>query len=621
MIGVRTPEQTTVHLAKQAEDRAHSDSLIDLSEELVFTTALSSRIAKSWEAARSNKTHVEHNMLECLRERKGEYGPEELREIRDAGGSDIYVKLATSKIRAGIAHVKSILLPDGDRAHGIEPTKNPTLPAYIEDMIVQRIVQNPNMQDAQGNPIAPAKQVELLQTMARREMKSFAKSRARNMDRKITDQLQEGGYVEAMNHFIDDFCTLPAAFMKGPYFANMPRLKYQMTPQGMIPVQTVETVMRFRTIDPFDAYPAPGVDSCQKGDFIERLRMSKGELYAMRDMPGYNRQAVLDVMQDHRAMKLDNWLWTDTTRAHIANHTHSWQDSTTDLDGLHWYGRAQGFELIEWGMPPHMIDDPLMEYECDAIKIGRHVVRAALNTNALYRRPIHHSCYEKIPGSVFGNSPSMLMRSTQRMVNATARALQNNLAHASGFQCEVDYTRISSETDPFDLHPFKVWQARESEFAGDRPAVRFFQPESNAPELINVIDYFKLMADSDTGIPEFLHGGSGGGQGADATAKGRAMLLDQSAILLLSSIMNADRDVCIPMIKMMYDYNMINDPDEEIKGDAQVVAKGINARLQQDAARQSHMALLEVTGADPQDRALVGLEGRAKLLKISFGHL
>ena len=137
MIGVRTPEQTTVHLEKQADDRAHSDALIDLSEELVFTTALSSRIAKSWEAARSNKTHVEHNMLECLRERKGEYGPEELRQIRDAGGSDIYVKLATSKIRAGIAHVKSILLPDGDRAHGIEPTKNPTLPGYIEDMIVQ----------------------------------------------------------------------------------------------------------------------------------------------------------------------------------------------------------------------------------------------------------------------------------------------------------------------------------------------------------------------------------------------------------------------------------------------------------------------------------------------------
>ena len=615
MLGVRTPEQTTVHLQKTAEDKRSTSTIIDLSEETVFTTALSSRINKSWEAARSNKMKVEHNMLECLRERKGEYGPEELRDIREAGGSDIYVKLATSKIRAGIAHIKSILLPEGDRAHGIEPTKNPTLPEYINDMIVERILQNPNMQDAQGNPIPPDQQAELLQTMARRELKAFAKTRARAMDRKITDQLQEGGYIEAMNHFIDDFCTQPAAFMKGPYFANVPKLTYELRREGMVPVQSVEMVMRFRTIDPFDAYPAPGVDSCQKGDFIERIRMSKTELYAMRDMPGYNRAAVIEVMQDLRNHKLDKWLWTDVTRAHIADHLHSWQESTTELDGLHWYGRAQGFELIEWGMDAKLIDDPLREYECDAIKIGRHVVKAALNTDPLYRRPIHHSCYEKIPGSVFGNSPSMLMRSTQKMVNATARALQNNLAHASGFQAEVDYTRLSSETDAFDLHPFKVWQARESEFAGDRPAVRFFQPESNAPELISVIDYFKLMADSDTGIPEFLHGGSGGGQGADATAKGRAMLLDQSAKLLLSSVMNADRDVCVPTIRMMYDYNMLHDPDESIKGDAQVVAKGINARLQADAARQSHMALLEVTGSDPQDRQIVGLEGRAKLLK------
>jgi len=614
MLGIKTPQQTTEHLARVAEQRTHS-SIVDLTQEQVFVTQLASRIRKSWESARSNKTQVEHNMLECLRERKGEYGPAEAKLIREAGGSDIYIKLATSKIRAGIAHIKSILLPEGDRAHGIEPTKNPSLPEWMNDKILDRILQNPNMVDAQGQPVDPLDQVDLLQTLARREMKSIARTRARNMDRKITDQLQEGGWVDALSQFIDDFCTLPAAFLKGPYFTNEARLWYETTPTTMQPVQSVETVMKFRCINPFDAYPAAGSDSVHKGDFIERIRMSKGELYNMRMMPGYSERAITDVMSDHRSMKLENWLWTDVTRSHIAEHNQHWHQSTTDLDGLHWYGKAQGFELIEWGMSPELIGDPLEEYECDAILIGNHVVRAALNTDPLYRRPIHSSCYEKIPGSVFGNSPSMLMRSTQRMVNATARALQNNLAHASGFQVEVDYTRVSAETNVFDLHPFKVWQARESEFAGDRPAVRFFQPESNAPELINVIDYFKVMADNDTGIPEFLHGGTGANTGADATAKGRAMLLDQSAKLLLSSIMNVDRDVCMPKIRMMYDYNMLHDPDDDIKGDAQVVPKGINARLQQDAARQSHMALMEVTGADPEDRKLIGLEGRAKLLK------
>ena len=614
MLGIRTPQQTTTHLGKVAEARTKTN-LVDLTEEEVFISQLSSRIRKSWERAKTNKTKVEHNMLECLRERKGEYGPQELREIQAAGGSDIYIKLATSKIRAGIAHIKSILLPDGDRAYGIDPTKNPTLPEWINDAILERILQNPNMVDAQGQPIDPMDQIDLLQTLARREMNSIARTRARNMDRKIQDQLEEGQWTDAMSQFIDDFCTYPAAFMKGPFFAQEPRLKYENTQQGFKVKQTMEVVMKYRTINPFDAYPAAGVDSVHKGDFIERIRMQRNDLYSMLGQPGYNDQAIKDVLSDYRAQKLEHWLWTDVTRSHIADHVQHWHQSTTDLDGLHWYGKAQGIELIEWGMNPKLIDNPLMEYECDAILIGNHVVRAALNTDPLYRRPIHSSCYEKIPGSVFGNSPSMLMRSTSRMVNATGRALQNNLAHASGFQAEVDYTRVSGETDVFDLHPFKVWQTKESEYAGDRPAVRFFQPDSNAPELINVIDYFKVMADNDTGIPEFLHGGTGANTGADATAKGRAMLLDQSAKLLYSSIMNIDRDVCKPKIKMMYDYNMIHDPDEEIKGDCQVVPKGINARLQMDAARQSHMALLEVTGADPEDRQLIGLEGRAKLLK------
>lgn len=615
MLGIRTPEQTTQHLAALADENRPSSTMVDLTEEDAFTTALAGRIQKSWTRAKTNKTQVEHNMLECLRERKGEYGPDDKAIIKEAGGSDIYIKLATSKVRAGIAHVKSILLPQGNRAHGVEPTKNPSLPAWLNDMILDRILQNPNMVDGEGNPIDPLDQLDMMQTLARRENSAMAKQRARNMDRKITDQLQEGGWEDAMAAFVDDFMTYPAAFLKGPYLSNEPRLKYESTRQGMRPVQTIETIMRFRTINPFDAYPAPGSDSVHKGDFIERLRMSKNELYRMRKMPGYNESAIQDVMRDHRNDRLNNWLWTDTARAHIADHNSTWMNSTTDLDGLHWYGKAQGYELIEWGMSPSLIPDVLDEYEVDAILVGRHVVRVALNMDPLYRRPVHSTCYEKIPGSVFGNSPSMLMRSTQRMVNATARSLQNNLAHSSGFQAVIDYTRVSSETDIFDLHPFKVWMARESDLSGDRKAVDFFQPESNASELISVIDYFKVMADNDTGIPEFLHGGTGANTGADATAKGRAMLLDQSAKLLLSSIMNVDRDVCMKVIRMIYDYNMLNDPDEDIKGDCQIVPKGINARLQQDAARQSHMALLEVTGADPEDRAIIGLDGRAKLLK------
>lgn len=615
MLGIRTPEETTKHLAAVADEKARTAvDVEDLVEEQRFVSQLAAHIRRSWQAARSDKTRVEHNMLECLRERKGEYGPEELQFIREAGGSDIYVPLAMAKIRAGIAHTKAILLPAGAKAYGIEPTRNPSLPMFMQDMIAERIVSNPNMVDDEGQPVDAMAQVDLLMDMARQELTDMSKRAARGMERKITDQLQEGGWYRAMSDFIDDLFTYPAAFMKGPFFAMEPVLKWERTRGGMKPVQTYEKRVKFRTINPFDAYPAPGVDSVHKGDFIERVRLSRGELYRMREMPGYNARAIDEVLMDQSTGRLENWLWTDSARQSIAEHQYFWYKSTTELDGLHWFGRAQGTALIEWGMPPLMVPDPLDEYEVDAILIGGHVVRASLNPDPLYRRMVHATAFEKVPGSVFGKCPSMLMRNTQRMVNAAARAMQNNLAHASGFQVEVDYSRVSAETDIHDLYPFKVWQARESEFSGDRPAVRFFQPQSNTQELIGVIDYFKQMADNDTGIPEFLHGGPGASEGATGTYRGQSMLLDQSAKLLRSSIGNVDEDIAMPILTMLYDHNMLYDEDESIKGDSQVVAKGANAMLQRENSRQATMALLEVTNNET-DMQIIGLEGRAHLVQ------
>jgi len=614
VLGIKTPQQATDHLDTLEDQR---NPAIDLSDQMTFVHGINARVHTAWQAARSNKTKVESNMLECLRERKGEYAPADLARIREAGGSEIYIKLPTSKIRAGIAHIKSILLPAGEHAHGIAPTKNPNLPKWMEDMIMDRISANPNMVDDDGQPVDPVDQAEMLEKMAVQALTKRAKLAARGMDRHINDQLDEGGWREALSDFIDDFCTYPAAFMKGPIKMSKARISHELSSDGQYrPTTITEVIDTFSTINPFDAYPAPGVDSVHKGDFIERLRLSRGDLYAMKGLgDGYNDDNIDAAIADYGLKKLDNWLWTDSVRQGIADHQYFWHKSTTEIDGLHWYGRATGIELLEQGVDPDLVPDALAEYDVDAIIVGPHVIKVSLNTDKLYRRPINSSCYEKIPGSVFGNSPSMLMRSTTQMVNGTARSLQNNLAHASGFQVEIDYTRLSAETDPFDIHPFKVWQARESDQSGDRPGVRFFQPSSNADELLAVMDKFKAMADSDTGIPEFLHGGQGGGEGADATARGRAMLMDQSAKLLRSSINNIDEDVVTRILEMMYDDNMLNpDVDPAIKGDSQIVAKGANAMLQREGARQQHMALLELTNNET-DMQLIGLEGRGSIMR------
>ena len=615
LLGIKTPAQTTQMLQERSSQR--SESMDILTEESPSLSMLAGRIDRSWQQSRSNKTLVEVSMLDCLRDRKGEYSPEDQALINQAGGSDIFIRSTTGKIRAGIAHIKSILMPSSEKAYGITHTERPKLPKFMQDAIIDRIRSNPDFVDDQGQPMSPVDQATMLERKAKELLLMQAKQAARSHQELLFDQLQEGGWHEALSDLIDDICTYPVAFMKGPFFAQKPSLSWERTEHGWLPKSGVNTVMCFRSINPFDAYWSAGSDSVQKGDFIERLRLTRTEIYNLIGVDGYNEEAIRNVLSDHGRNGLYNWLWTDTSRLQIADHLHFWQKSTTDLDGLHWYGRAQGIELLEWGINPNDIDDPLMEYDIDAIKIGRHVIRAVLNPDPMYRRPIHSACYEDVPGNVAGNSPSMLMRSSARMINATGRALQNNLAHASGFQVDIDYTRLHEETDPFDIHPFKLWQTRESEMSGDRPAVRFFQPKSNARELMEVIQFFKQISDEDTGIPRHFQGSEGNGQGADATAKGRAMLADQSTKLLRSAIMNIDMGIIIPKLKMMYDHNMLTSDDQSIKGDCQVIARGANAMLMRDSSRQSHMAMMELTNNDV-DRQIMGLAGRAKLLKAVF---
>jgi hypothetical protein len=92
------------------------------------------------------------------------------------------------------------------------------------------------------------------------------------------------------------------------------------------------------------------------------------------------------------------------------------------------------------------------------------------------------------------------------------------------------------------------------------------------------------------------------------------MLKEDAARLLRSSMNNVDEDIVTPVLQFVYDHNMLYDPDDSIKGDTQIVAKGMNAALQREGARQQHMAVLDLLG-NPEDRALLGEDRRYAIIR------
>ena len=565
----------------------------------VSHSELERHIRGAWEKNRNAKLRIEEGLLEDLRAKNGEYHPAKLREIREQGGSELYMMITATKQRAAASWIKDILLPEDDKAWGIGPTPNPELPEWAEQASIQRV------QQFGGDASDLAEIREILKT----EIDFQAELSAENMERLMEDQLAEAKWGDVISELIDDFTTFSACIMKGPMLKKRKRLKWSQGFGSFSPKITDELVLEYARVSPFDIYPSPESEGINDGDLIEHIRFRRGELYNMLGVPGYRDDEIRGVLTEYEAGKRI-WLWNDSERNENENKHHWWRHQRNGLiDGLHYWGSIQGKHLKQWGIS---VEDELAEYQIDAILIGRYIIRCTINNDPLARRPYQKACYDPIPGGFWGNSIRYLMADIQELCNATARALVNNMAMASGPQVEVNYERLSPLENELEMYPWKIWQTRGSEVGGS-PVMQFFQPESNAQELMAVYENFERKADDTTMIPRYTYGNENVG-GAGQTASGLSMLLSSAAKGIKSAIGSFDRGITQPALEHQYFYNMMTSNDPGVKGDSQVVARGAKELLLRDLAAARRNEFLAMT-ANPIDMSIIGKEGRADMLR------
>lgn len=564
----------------------------------VVESQLTSHIRKHWEINRNAKIRIEQDLLEDLRARRGEYHPSKLTQIRNQGGSEIYMMITATKQRAAASWIKDIALPEDDKSWGIDPTPIPELPEWAEQAAQKRVAE---MGGGIDDYMALAQVLGL-------ELSNQAQISSDNMERKISDQLVESGWGETINALIDDFTTFSACILKGPQLKKRKTLKWKSGFGTMTPQVSEQLRPEFTRVSPFDCYPSPEASSPNEGHFIEHIRFERGELYNMLGVPGYKDEQIREVLENY-STGLKEWLWQDTERNENERHHHWWRGETGLIDGLHYWGSVQGKKLSEWGIK---VPDLLAEYQIDAILIGRFIIRCEINNDPLARRPYHKACYDPIPGAFWGNSIRYLMNDIQEFCNATARALVNNMAMASGPMVEINYERLSPLENELEIYPWKIWQTRGSEVGGGA-AVQFFQPESNASELMSVYEQFEKRADDATSIPRYSHGNEKVG-GAGTTASGLSMLMNSAAKGIKAAIGNLDFGVTRPAIEQMYYYNMMTTKDPSILGDSKVIARGANALLLKDMAQQRRNEFLSLT-ANEFDMSIIGKDGRADILR------
>ena len=383
----------------------------------------------------------------------------------------------------------------------------------------------------------------------------------------------------------------------------------------MIEVETIKP--QFARVSPYDLYPSPDSADIDDGAFlIERERYTRSRLNELRGVPGYKDEAIEQALLEHGVGGLRDWLATDAERARIEDRSHDWMTNEGEtIEGLQYWGSAQGLMLLQWGMRPEDIDDPLAEYEIDAILIGQHVIRCVINRNPMGKRPYQKASFQLVPGSFWGIGIPELMSDVQDMCCAVARAQQNNMAFASGPQIEVAIDRLMPEENPDEIYPMKRWRTKtdKSQTGSPQPAIRFFQPDSRAGELMQVYSQWEQRADDATNIPRYAYGNEKVG-GAGNTASGLSMLLESANKGIKDAIRHIDRGVTSRVISALWLFNMRYSDDMSIKGDCKVVPRGASAMLLREQTQQARQQFLAAT-SNPEDMQIIGVEGRARLLR------
>lgn len=564
------------------------------------------------------KRPIEEQMLEAMLARRGQYTAAKLATIREQRQPEIYMMVASSKMRQIEALMRDVLIGAGtDKPWTLRPTPMPELPPSVVQMAVQQLTMEIEQSVAMGVP--PTMQLAQQRLREMREelmpiLHEEAAKRCAAMEMKMEDQLVEGGFMEAMDDLITDLATFKTAFLEGPVIRRVPSLKW-----GDNDELVVETTLRlhWERRPAFDVYPAPWAKDLNRDPLALRYRLTRADLNELIGVDGYSEASIRKALElfDDRGFR--DWLSIDSQVADAEGKNSSDISATGQIDAIRYFGSASGRMLHQWGIDKAQAPDLDKEYQIEAWMVGHLVIKAVLNADPLARRPIYGVSFQKVPGSVWGNSPYDLMRDCQDMCNAAARSLAANLGISSGPQVAILSNRLPSGEDVTEMFPWKIWQFDSDPMGSTAAPIQFFQPQSNAQELMTVYERFSVLADEYTGIPRYMAGFETAGAGR--TASGMSMMIGNASKVIKQVLGGVDMLLTQALERLHY-YNMRYGDDPALKGDVKIVARGAASLATKEAAQVRTNEFLQAT-ANPFDMQIIGVEGRAELLRHSVKRL
>ncbi len=601
--------------AQEERDAAIQEAI--MTNEAPVLQGLAAYVMKCWEAARSAKQPITDRLVMSQLARQGDYDTQKLSAIREFGGSEEYARVVANKSRVAESWLRDVYLGQTEKPWTLKSTPSPSVPeeerTRVREALSAELAQAVIMLGtAPPQGMVQSRLVEL-EEMINERMRDESRKAVEQMERYIQDQLVQGGFDRALSEFLIDLTTYPAAHMKGPILRKKKQLVWQQEQGGTWkPVVSEVVAPEFERVNPYDIFPSPGSTSPQDGFICHRQQFTQADLHDLIGVEGFDDKAIKAALDEYKGGGLKNWLNINEDDQEVRETT-TIDNPTNTFDILEFHGPVTGQDLIDWGLEDKAIDDPTRSYEACVWLVGRWVIKAQLNYDPLNRRPFHKASWEELPGSYWGQGLYDTLKDAQGVLNAAVRALVNNMAIASGPQVQVNVDKLPPGETIETLRPWKIWQIQDNGYGASTNTIDFFQPAMNANELLTVIEKFYQFADDWSLIPRYMSGNDRVG-GAGRTASGLSMLFNAANKGLKGVVSTVDLQVITPLLEQLYSYNMMFGDPQLAKADAQVMARGAVSLMQLETLQLRRNEFLTAT-ANPIDTQIVGLEGRAEILR------
>jgi hypothetical protein len=561
--------------------------------------------------------------------------------------STVFIGMTRQKTNAAEARVADILLPTDDRNWGITPTPNPYLMNMLKDErpasdagpVGQQMgqqqglpMEQPGMMPPPQGGMAPpqptmappnipappqpgmppeaatglaamamgpqgpqpvtdqAGQQLRMKDVARAVM-DMANKKAEAMEREIEDQLIECDYNSELRKMIHDAAVLGTGVIRGPIVTNRTRKAWQpytdAQGQQVHQIEIVEELApaSFR-VDPRNVWPDPACgENVHRGKGIyEREQVTAKQIRELAKQPGFMKAQLRKVLEEGPKRSATMQELKDEDQRDVAR----------DLYEMWTYwGEVEHDDLDAAGVNPGEKDE-LKTISACVIMINSTVVKAFLNPLDGGDLPYDFYVWEKVSSSCWGYGIPYLMRSQQKVLNAAWRQMMDNAGVSSGPQIVMKPSVIQPADKQWQITSRKVWYATD-DVDDVSKAFATFEFNSHQAELAGIIKMATELVDQETGVPTILQGEKGA---APDTVGGMQMLMNSANVVLRRLVKQFDDMVTRPHIRRYYDYNMLYNEDEEIKGDFSINARGSSALLIRDIQNQAFLNLL-AAGANP----------------------